>query len=225
MSATLGTKRARKGEKGVGMEGAVARWYGRNSGKNIEVFRKLARSVAGRLDSGASVLEVAPGPGFLAIELAKLGRFRVVGLDISKTFVAMAAANARDANVQVEFHLGNASAMPFAEESFDLLVCRAAFKNFSEPVGALDEMYRVLKPGGQALIIDLRRDSSPAEIATEVAGMGLGWLNSLATRLILRWLLWRAHTKESFRQMTARTPFKTCAFQEDGIAMEVALNK
>jgi ubiquinone/menaquinone biosynthesis C-methylase UbiE len=225
MGATLGAKKASKGEKGVGMEGTIARWYGRNSGKNIEEYRKLARSLAGRLDPESSVLEVAPGPGFLAIELAKLGRFRVVGLDISKTFVAMAAANARDADVQVEFHRGDASAMPFDDESFELVVCRAAFKNFAEPVGALGEMFRVLRPGGQALIIDLRPDSSPTEIATEVTGMRLSWLNALATRLILRWLLWRAHTKDSFRQMTAQTPFKACAFQENGITLEVTLAK
>ena len=131
---------------------------------------------------------MAPGPGYLAIELAKLGRFQVVGLDISKTFVAMATANAREAGVQVEFHLGNASSMPFDPDSFDLIVCRAAFKNFSEPVRALTEMHRVLKSGGKAFIIDLRPDASPADIAADVAEMKLGWLNALITRLTLHWL-------------------------------------
>src|SRR6202007_2921410 len=96
MGATLGAEKPRKGHKGMGMEGAVARWYARNTWNSIEQFRKLARSLAGQLESGSSVLEVAPGPGYLAIELAKEGRFRVVGLDISKTFVEMAAANAKD---------------------------------------------------------------------------------------------------------------------------------
>jgi ubiquinone/menaquinone biosynthesis C-methylase UbiE len=120
MSAAPGTVKPRKGHKGLGMEGAVARWYARNTGKGIEEFKKLARSLAGQLEEGSSVLEVAPGPGYLAIELAKLGRFRLVGLDISKTFVAMAAANAKAAGVQVEFQLGNASAMPFDSDSFEL---------------------------------------------------------------------------------------------------------
>ena len=147
MTATVGTEKPRKGYKGLGMEGAVARWYARTTGNSIEQFRKEARTLAGQLSEGGSILEVAPGPGFLAIELAKLGDYQVVGLDISKTFVELATENARKAGVQVAFQLGNAAAMPFDSDSFDLIVCRAAFKNFSEPVRALTEMYRVLKPG------------------------------------------------------------------------------
>jgi ubiquinone/menaquinone biosynthesis C-methylase UbiE len=225
MGATLGTQKSGKGQKGMGMEGGIARWYARTTGKSIEQYKKLARSLAGKLEEGASVLEVAPGPGYLAIELAQQGRFRVVGLDISKTFVAIAEANAKDAGARVEFHLGNASAMPFDSDSFDLIVCRAAFKNFAEPVGALEEMHRVLKPGGKALIIDMRPDASKADIAAEVDGMKLGWLNSLISRLILQRLRLRAHSKETFRQMAAQTPFKTCGFEEESMGMEITLKK
>ncbi len=192
MSATAETKTLAKGYKGVGMEGGIARWYARNTGKNIEEFRTEARSLADRLAPGSSVLEVAPGPGYLAIELAKLGAFRVVGLDISKTFVAIASANAKNAGAAVEFVHGNAADMPFGAESFDLIVCRAAFKNFVEPLQAIREVYRVLKPGGTAVIFDLRPDASPAGIRAEVDQMNLGWLNSVMTRFILRMLTRRA---------------------------------
>ena len=96
----------------------------------------------------------APGPGYLAIELgAALGRCHVVGLDISKSFVAMATASAVQAGVPVDFQWGDAAAMPFAADEFDFIVCRAvSFKNFlAQPVKALDEMHRVLRPGGQGL--------------------------------------------------------------------------
>jgi ubiquinone/menaquinone biosynthesis C-methylase UbiE len=207
------------------MEGPIARWYARNTGKSIEEFRNLARLLAGQLGAGSSVLEVAPGPGYLAIELAKLGNFRIVGLDLSRTFVAMAAASAQAAGVAVEFRLGNGSAMPFGPESFDLVVCRAAFKNFADPVGALTEMHRVLNTGGKAIIIDLRKDATPAEIAAEVEGMKLSWLNRLITRRTLSMLLGRAHSKETFRQMSAQTPFKTCTFREDAISLEITFQK
>jgi 2-polyprenyl-3-methyl-5-hydroxy-6-metoxy-1,4-benzoquinol methylase len=85
------------------MEGLLARWYARNTRKNLGAFRKLAEDLAGRLAGGGSVLEVAPGPGYLAIELARLGPYRVVGLDISHTFVRMAAENAKNAGVEVTF--------------------------------------------------------------------------------------------------------------------------
>src|SRR5262249_58081895 len=122
-------------------------------------FRKEAQEIARRLPDGGDVLEVAPGPGFLAIELAKLGPYRVVGLDISRSFVRIATDNAARAGVPVTFREGNASAMPLASDSFDLVYCRAAFKNFSEPVAALAEMQRVLRPGGTAVINALRGDA------------------------------------------------------------------
>src|SRR5882757_7258465 len=149
-----------KGYKGLGMEGFVATWYAKNTANSMNDFRIEARRVAALLAPGAKVLEVAPGPGYFAIELAKLGSYPITGLDISKTFVEIAQKNAAQAGVGAEFRQGSASNMPFERNQFDFLFCRAAFKNFSEPVCALQEMQRVLKPGGRALIADLRRDAS-----------------------------------------------------------------
>ena len=101
------------------------------------------------LPDDADVLEVAPGPGYFAIEMARRGRFHVTGLDISHTFVAIASENARQAGVRVDFQEGDTSRMPFAERSFDLIVCQAAFKNFSRPGEAISEMHRVLRMGAQ----------------------------------------------------------------------------
>jgi len=71
------------------------------------------------------VLEVAPGPGFFAIELAKLGDFKITGLDLSRTFVEIAMENAGNAGAKIDFRLGNSSAMPFASESFDFIPVHA----------------------------------------------------------------------------------------------------
>jgi ubiquinone/menaquinone biosynthesis C-methylase UbiE len=76
----------------------------------------------------------------------------------------MATANALQAGVSVEFHQGDAALMPFANDTFDFVICRAAFKNFAQPVRALDEMHRVLRPTGRALIVDLSKDASQFEI-------------------------------------------------------------
>jgi ubiquinone/menaquinone biosynthesis C-methylase UbiE len=220
------TAKPKKPYKGISMEGFLARWYARITGKDLTEFRKLAENLARKLPEGADVLEVAPGPGYLAVELARLGPYRVVGLDISNSFVQMAAENAAKAGVQVKFRHGNASAMPFEPDSFDLVVCRAAFKNFSEPVEALNEMYRVLKPGGRAVVIDLRRDASLEAINAHVKGMGLGWFNSLLTKWAFKhMLLKRAYSEEEFRQMAAQTPFKGCDIRRDLIGLEVSLAK
>ncbi len=104
---------------------------------------------------GTPVLDVAPGPGFLAIELARVGEFEITGVDISSDFVEIARRNAQEAGVHIDFREGNASYLPLADGSCDFVVCTAAFKNSREPLKALNEMHRVLKPAGSALIIDM----------------------------------------------------------------------
>src|SRR5262245_6006552 len=125
MTTTLRAKKT-KGYRGLAMEGAIARWYARNTAGRDH--RKTAELVSSRVAAGSSILEVAPGPGYLAIELARLDVYHVTGLDISQSFVEIATANAQDASVNVDFHHGDAASMPFPADSFDFIVCQAAFK-------------------------------------------------------------------------------------------------
>lgn len=215
-----------KAYRGWAMEGPIARWYARNTGKMIDQYRKAARGVADDLPSGGDVLEVAPGPGYFAIALARLGPFRIVGLDISHSFVRMARENAAEAGVEVEFRQGNASSMPFESASFNFVYCRAAFKNFGEPIRAIGEMYRVLRPGGRAVISDLRRDATLGDIDAAVGEMGLGRIGSAMTRWIFKHsLLKRAYRPEDFRLMASRTPFGSCEVETAAIGMDVTFRK
>src|SRR5262249_45394231 len=141
------------------------------------------------------------------------------------SFVEMAAANAERAGVEVTFQHGDAARMPFEANSFDFIVCRAAFKNFAEPVRALNEMHRVLRAGGQALLIDLRTDASAEAIDAHVKGMALGRINSFLTKFILKRLRKRAYSQEQLWQMASGTPFETCAIREEEIGLEVSLTK
>jgi ubiquinone/menaquinone biosynthesis C-methylase UbiE len=194
--------------KGIGMEGGIARWYARTRQNDMEDFRQEAKTVANRLTSGSRVLEVALGPGFFAIELAKLGDFKITGLDISRAFVQIASENARKACVEVEFRLGDASAMPFESGAFDFVYCAAAFKNFSEPIKALDEMHRVLRPGSEAVVADLRKDVSLDEIDTYVRQSGRARLDALLTKWAFRCLLIkRAYTRDAFARIAEKSRF------------------
>jgi ubiquinone/menaquinone biosynthesis C-methylase UbiE len=216
-----------KGYKGLAMEGVVARRYAklRRTDSQIEAWRKQAVQLTAGLADGSRILEVAPGPGFFAVELARLGRFHVTGLDISHTFVGLARDNAREAGVSVDFQLGDAAHMPFPNGSFDLVVCQAAFKNFSQPQNAIDEMYRALRPGGTAIIQDMRRDASDAAIRGEVDTMQLGGFAAFMTRRILRGLRRRAYTQEQFAQMAATSPFRAAQTLTSGVGLEVRLTK
>ncbi len=209
------------------MEGGVARWYARmrRSGHQLDAYRKQAAEITGGLPDGADILEVAPGPGYHAIEMARLGRFHVTGLDISRTFVEIASENARQAGVSVDFRQGDAASLPFEDESFDLIVSQAAFKNFTRPVAALDEMHRVLRSGGTAVIQDMSGDASGADIDREVRTMELGRVNAFMTRRTLGMLRRRAYSPDRFRRLAAESAFRTCDIQTEGIGLEVRLTK
>ncbi|HKR28696.1 MAG TPA: class I SAM-dependent methyltransferase, partial [Acidobacteriaceae bacterium] len=134
--------------------------------------------------------------------------------------------NAARAGVSAEFQQGNAASLPFAENAFDFLVCRAAFKNFAKPVQALHEMHRVLKPGARALIIDLRRNAPVDEISREVDRMGLTAMNRIVTKLTFRFMLLKsAYAREHFEQMLAQTPFRARQINDGGIGFEIWLTK
>jgi ubiquinone/menaquinone biosynthesis C-methylase UbiE len=153
-------------------------------------FVELAARIAAAIPASAAVLEIAPGPGFLAIELAKRG-LAVRAVDISKTFVEIAYRNATAAGVTVRFEQGDAAALSVADASVDFAVCCAAFKNFSRPVQALAEMRRVLRPGGIALLIDMRRDVSVAAVKDYVGGLDVGRLNRWFMLLVFHTMLIR----------------------------------
>jgi ubiquinone/menaquinone biosynthesis C-methylase UbiE len=213
--------------KGPEMEGPIARWYARVRGSEsqLDTYRKQASQLTAGLPDGARVLEVAPGPGFLAIEIARLRGLQVTGLDISRTFVEIAGENARKAGVTVEFLQGDVARMPFETGSFDLVVCQAAFKNFTLPRSALVEMHRVLGAGGTAVIQDMSRDATHADIDHEVHGMDLGRIGAFTTKATLEMLKRRAYTPTQFEHLATESPFRTCEISTGGIGLEVRLKK
>jgi ubiquinone/menaquinone biosynthesis C-methylase UbiE len=207
------------------MEGGVARWYTARVERERHEYRTLARRIAESLPPGARVLEVAPGPGFLAIELAKLGEYTIAGLDISETFVDIASRNAEKEGVDVDFRHGDVAHMPFADAAFDCVVCRAAFQNFSQPEKALGEMRRVLKVGGAAVLIELRKDISSRALnqhVREVSTNLRGWLtNQLVFRLLL---VRRAYTENHLRQFASTTRFSAVDIRKGSVFLEVWLS-
>lgn len=208
------------------MEGFTAKWYASLTRKSMADFKALANRVAEDLPPKGRVLEVAPGPGYFAIELAKVGDYRITGLDISRTFVDIARRNASEARVAVDFRQGNAADMPFPNQRFDFVLCRAAFMNFTEPLRALQEMCRVLVAGGRALIIDLRGDASRESVNQAVKEMRLGPVNTVLTKGAFRFmLLKRAYTKRQFEQFLKQTNFGSVEIRESLTGLELILQR
>jgi ubiquinone/menaquinone biosynthesis C-methylase UbiE len=136
------------------------------------------------------------------------------------------AKNAREAGVWSTFNRGMPPDMPFANRSFDFMFCQAAFKNFTEPVTAIAEMYRVLRPHGKAVIVDLRRDASRPEIERHIESLGLSGINRLMTRWTFHsFLLKNAYTIAEMKAFVSQTQFGNCSVEPDDIGFSVWLGK
>ena len=209
------------------LEGLAATWYARLRGSEsqIKAKQRQALQLTARLPRRARVLDVACGPGYLAIEIARLKRFAVAGLDISGPFVDIAREGALKAGVNVDFRQGEVESMSFDDERFDLVICQSAFKDFNQPATALDEMYRVLRRGASAIIQDMNAEASRADIDREVNRMEHGRLNALITKGSLRLVQGRAHSRSAFMQLAAESAFRTCDIKIEGLGIEVRLKK
>ena len=89
-------KTKRKAYKGIAMKGIIAKQYNRIQKSMIEQYKSWATLVSNNNSSGSNILELTPGPGYLSVELAKLGNYNLTGLDISKTFVKIAKSKAKE---------------------------------------------------------------------------------------------------------------------------------
>jgi SAM-dependent methyltransferase len=115
------------------------------------------------LTGGERVLDVACGPGNFTRGFARATDGLVVGLDASRTMLARAVQETSAANVA--YVRADASALPFGDASFDAICCFAALYLIERPMRALDEIARVLAPGGRvALLASCNRGPLPAII-------------------------------------------------------------
>jgi ubiquinone/menaquinone biosynthesis C-methylase UbiE len=216
----------KKAYKGVGLEGIIGRIYAKSVEKVYEDYVEMAARIKKIITGKTDILEVASGPGYLSIELAKNADYNVTGLDISATLVEIANSRAQKEFVAVKFVVGNAADMPFAADQFDFVICNAAFNYFSEPLKALNEMQRVLKPGGKALVIDIRNDVTDEEIKYIVKRMQLGKLNSMLTSLHFKQVLRkRAYAIEQMEQLVRASNFEYYRIDKEWINFELWLLK
>lgn len=213
-------------KKDLIITGRMAKWYDKNTRESrLAEMSKMADLVDQAVARGSDVLEIAPGPGFLSIELAKRG-FSVTGVELSPDFVEIETRNAKNEGVSVNFRQGNASALPLQDETFDFIICSAAFKNFSEPLKAMEEMYRVLKPSGIALIIDMNRHATKEDIEQQMQTTDMRGIDRWFVKLSFQTFLRRgAYTLEEFEELIATTAFARHEIKKGGIGFQVWMYK
>lgn len=105
--------------------------------------------------SGDDVLDVATGTGDLAFAIRQAGAKRVIGTDFSEEMIEAARKKAPKHGPNVTFMIADALDLPFEDRSFDAVTVSFGLRNMTDYDEALREMYRVLRPGGLAIVLEM----------------------------------------------------------------------
>lgn len=144
---------------------AVAQAFGRIAEiPQMRLLRALVVRRILRLCRAGQAADLGCGAGQLAVELARAAPgLHVTGIDLSNLLLAQALPRSAAAGLahRVHFRTGDVEHTPFEDASLDLVVSTLSLHHWSNPVGVLEEVARILKPGGAFVIFDLRRDMIP----------------------------------------------------------------
>src|SRR3984893_13342210 len=128
---------------------------------------------------GIVALDLATGTGDIAFALAERGA-RVFGLDLTPRMIALAREKRRTDETNPSFLVGDMLALPFPERAFDLVTTGYGLRNVPDLTAAIDEIRRVLKPGGRVLSLDFNRPQNGIVrwaylLYLSIVGGALGW--------------------------------------------------
>ena len=115
----------------------------------------MARTLAATgIQPDMTVLDVACGPGIVACAAAARAK-HVTGLDLTPAMIAQARSRQESLRLaNLDWHIGDATQLPFADGSFDVVLTRYSFHHMTTPAAALREMKRVCRSGGRVVVID-----------------------------------------------------------------------
>jgi ArsR family transcriptional regulator len=117
-----------------------------------------ARAITQLVEPGLRVADVGTGTGILALELAALG-LDVIGIDRSEAMLETArskweAAATEPGRGSAVFKIGDAHDLPLEDASVDAALAHMVLHSLEEPARAVEEMARVVRPGGQVILVD-----------------------------------------------------------------------
>lgn len=162
------------------------------------LYRRVARDVGDAgLAAGAVVLDVGTGPGSVPrLVAAAHPELKVEGVDLSAEMITVAANASRAAGgPSIRFQVGDVAALPYPDESIDLVISSLSLHHWEDPAAGLREIVRVLRPGGKAWVYDFRRTlrrsvsltaGFAAEVSLEIPLAGTFWFNPIGRLVIQR---------------------------------------
>jgi len=154
--------RRRVGREGIDAPGAVRAYDAMNRTPPFWALRRLVLRRLKRDKPEGTLLDLGCGPGYLLRAAAeKFPRIRLVGVDIAEE--ALDAARKNLGPERVELLRSGSDNLPLPDASCDFVVSTLSLHHWSRPGEIFAELFRVLKPGGRFLVMDLRRDA-PAPV-------------------------------------------------------------
>jgi ubiquinone/menaquinone biosynthesis C-methylase UbiE len=130
----------------------------------MRLLRGYAIKRALKLIDHGQAVDLGCGTGLLVLEMAQQAAdLHVTGIDLSDEMLLQAGGYAHRTGLeeQVSFRKGDAANIPFPDHGLDLVVSTLSLHHWRDPIPVLDEVDRVLRPGGAYIIFDLRRDMTP----------------------------------------------------------------
>jgi ubiquinone/menaquinone biosynthesis C-methylase UbiE len=122
------------------------------------VYRRIAEDIALTAPINGAVLDVGTGPGVLLAEIARSRPdLRVTGIDLSADMISRAERNVGEFTERVTARVADVCDLPFAEDTFDLIVTSFSLHHWEDVETAARELARVLRPGGRLYVYDFRR--------------------------------------------------------------------
>ena len=127
----------------------------------VPEYKYFVRKILSRGIRGGKVLDIGTGSGLLALELcgARDNYFDIVAIDVSENMLIKAEENARQVEHgdQIKFLKSNGAALPFPDNTFDLVISYASLHHWFDPVAVINEAERVVKETGRIIIRDNKR--------------------------------------------------------------------
>ena len=138
-------------------------WFNRLASCGLDQHWRRIVVLRGTIQPGQRVLDVCAGTGDLALLCAKRqsGDGVIVGIDMNREMLEGAQRKRRARRLDVTWFQGDAQALPFADRSFDRVTIGFSTRNLSDLAVGLQEMVRVLRPGGQLIILETGYPSNP----------------------------------------------------------------
>jgi ubiquinone/menaquinone biosynthesis C-methylase UbiE len=207
------------------MRGVGAAFY--NTVSSSQIFQRhyelVAKDILGYCSQG-TLLDIGTGPAWLLLKIHQQSpQMRLAGIDSSPVMLARARKHIEKAGMTefIEVKQGISSQIPFPDNSFDIVISTASIHHWKEPTIGINEMYRVLKEGGYALIYDVVSDT-PKDILDRFARetgrmkMVLFWLHGFEEPF---------YTQDNFKALAPDTLFKNAQTRFVGLLYCMILKK